>query len=57
VTRLLLFSVNAEELYGYKDILIKSTNGSIFDVDRRDFPNLYFKAVLVKIKKVFIIFR
>jgi hypothetical protein len=35
----------------------KPINGLIFDEDKRDSLNLYFKAIFIKIKRVFIIFR
>jgi hypothetical protein len=57
VTRPLLFSASVKAPYAYREILIKYTKESIFNNDERAAPNLYFKAVLVKIKRVLIIFK
>jgi hypothetical protein len=57
ITRPLLFSISVKTLYAYKEILIKYTKESIFDDDKKATPNLYFRAILIKIKRVLIIFR
>jgi hypothetical protein len=57
MTRFLLFLIIVKELYNYKRAILKFINESIFNINRRDILNLYFKAILIKIKRVLIIFR
>jgi hypothetical protein len=49
--------ITAEELYGYREAILRLTNELIFDAIGRDTLNLYSGAVLVGIKRVLIIFR
>ncbi len=55
--RYLLFLINIKIIYKYKELLIRFTEQFIFNNNKRDSLNLCFKAVLVKRKRVYIIFR
>lgn len=57
VMRLLLFLVIVKELYGCGGVAKRLMNRSVFDKDRKDILNLYFRVISVGIKKVSIIFR
>ncbi len=55
--RYLLFLINIKITYEYKELLIRSIKQFIFNNDKRNSLNLYFKTILVKRKRVYIIFK
>jgi hypothetical protein len=55
--RFLLFLINVEEQDVYKEETARFINLFIFDGNEKDTRNLYFKIILVRIKRGLIIFR
>ena len=56
VMRPLLFLINVERLYTYKEALMKYTIVQLFKIDKRDSQNSCSKTVLIEIKKIYIIY-
>ena len=57
VMRSLLFLINIKRLYVCNDVLIKYIIVQLFKINKRDSQNLCSKTVLIKIKKILIIYR
>jgi hypothetical protein len=55
VTKPLLFLVNAEALYGYGEIVVRSIIKPVSEIDRKAFLSLCSEAVLAGIKKDLVI--